>query len=681
MNKALPSPLTREVLGNIDSFSRGLFYGLALIATLSFCWGVWRRVRLWRLGQASATGVSWPVMARRFCSDVLCQRLLRRDRRGAGRAHTLLFAGFCLLLIGTILVGIEHYGAALSGAPAGNPLFHQGLYYAVYEVTLDTAGLFLLAGCGWFAWRRWRADSSIDHHWTDSCVLASLILLGVTGYLVEGARILHEQTPQPGVSYVGLAVARVLQSLGVDGGLAARLHFQLWWLHAVLALGWIAAFPYTRLLHVLVGSFQLVTRNHQPGTLRPISLTEVETRGYIGAAQLTDLTQRQLLELDACISCGRCQDSCPAHQAGQPLSPRAVVQSLRGQLNDLQPSDGTTPPLRSDDDRTGSAALWSCTTCGACSQICPLGVDPLGLILPLRQYQVGEGNLRGGPAMALQKMQRSGNPWGLPIAERMDWAAGLDVPTVTDNPNFKVLYWVGCAAAYDRAARSVARAVVQLLRAAKVSFAVLGSAERCTGESARRIGEELLFQELAEQNQTTLQQHRVRQIVTHCPHCLNSLRKDYPQFGDAFDVVHHTQFLLQLVEQGQLPSPRPRAGHLTYHDPCYLARVNAIRDAPRALLAHAQGTAAGAQLTELPRHGTNTACCGAGGGRMWMDDLSEQRIGSGRIDEIIDSEADTVAVACPFCRIMVKDGLAGRQVDVGVRDVAEILLESLQTED
>ena len=690
MNKALPPPpLTREVLGNIDGFSRGLFYGLAGIATLVFCWGVWRRVRLWRLGQTSAPGVSWPIaswpiMVRRFFRDVLWQRLVRHGRRGAGRAHALLFGGFCLLLLGTILVGIEHYGAALTGAPAGDPLFHQGLYYAVYEVTLDTAGLLLLAGCGWFAWRRWRADSSIDHHWSDNCVLASLLLLGITGYLVEGARILHEQTPEPGVSYVGLAVARGLQSMGVDHALSTRLHFQLWWLHAVLALGWIAAFPYTRLLHVLVGSFQLVTRDHQPGTLRPVSLAEVETRGYVGAAQLTDLTQRQLLELDACISCGRCQDACPAHQADQPLSPRAVVQSLRGQMNDLQPSassDGIAPPLRSDDARTGSAALWACTTCGACTQICPLGVDPLGLILPLRQYQVGEGNLRGGPATALQKMQRSGNPWGLPIAERTDWAAGLDVPTVENNPDFEVLYWVGCAAAYDRSARSVARAVAQLLTAAQVSFAVLGPAERCTGESARRMGEEFLFQELAERNQTTLQQHHVRKIVTHCPHCLNSLRKDYPQFGDAFEVVHHTQFLLELVDQGQLPNPRPQVGRLTYHDPCYLARANDIQDAPRALLHHAQGTVAGGQLTELPRHGTNTACCGAGGGRMWMDDQADQRIGSGRIDEIIDSEADTVAVACPFCRIMVKDGLADRQAGIEVRDVAEILLDSLQTED
>ena len=691
MNKALPPPpLTREVLGNIDGFSRGLFYGLALIATLVFCWGIWRRVRLWRLGQPSASRVPWPLMLRRFLTEVLWQRLVRRGRRGAGRAHALLFGGFCLLLLGTILVGIEHYGAALTGAPAGDPLFHQGLYYAVYECTLDTAGLLLLAGCGWFAWRRWRADSSIDHHWTDSCVLGSLVLLGITGYLVEGARILHEQTPEPAVSYVGLAVARGLQSVGVDGGLATQLHFQLWWLHAVLALGWIAAFPYTRLLHVLVGSFQLVTRDHQPGTLRPISLAEVETRGYVGAAQLTDLTQRQLLELDACISCGRCQDACPAHQADQPLSPRAVVQSLRDQMNDWQTndwwpadsqsSDSTTTLLRSDDARTGSAALWSCTTCGACTQICPLGVDPLGLILPLRQYQVGEGNLRGGPATALQKMQRSGNPWGLPIAERMDWAAGLDVPTVEENPAFEVLYWVGCAAAYDRSARSVARAVAQLLTAAKVSFAVLGPAERCTGESARRMGEEFLFQELAEQNQTTLQQHHVRKIVTHCPHCLNSLRKDYPQFGDAFDVVHHTQFLLELVDQEKLPNPRPQAGRMTYHDPCYLARANDVQDAPRALLQHAQGTAAGGQLTELPRHGTNTACCGAGGGRMWMDDQADQRIGSGRIDEIIDSEADTVAVACPFCRIMVGDGLAGRQADIEVRDVAEILLDSLQTE-
>ena len=674
------TPLTREVFGNINDLSRGVFYLLAAVAALVFCWGVWRRVRLWRRGRKSASAVPWRVMTRRFLTDVLWQPIVRRGRLGAGRAHALLFGGFCALLVGTILIGVEHYGAAAAGRTPGQPLFHSGLYYAVYEFTLDTCGLLMLVGCGWFAWRRWRGHSTIDRHWTDVYVLASLMLLGVTGYLVEGLRIIHEQTRQPGVSYVGLGVARGMQSLGIGVSLARQIHFQLWWLHAVLALGWIAAFPYTRLLHVLVGSFQLVTRDHQPGALTPISLEEVEEHGYVGAGRLSDLTWRQLLELDACIACGRCQDACPAHQAGQPLSPRDVVQSLRDQLNHWQPSAEPPADLRNDDDRTSGAALWSCTTCGACAQVCPLGVDPLGLITPLRRYQVGEGQLRGGPANALQKMQRSGNPWGLPIADRMDWATGLEVPTAAERPDFEVLYWVGCAAAYDRSARNVARAVVQLLTAANVSFAVLGPEERCTGESARRMGEEFLFQELAAQNQAVLQRHGVRKIVTHCPHCLNSLRKDYPQFGPSYEVIHHTQFLLELVDQGKLPNPRGRTGGVTYHDPCYLSRANGISSAPRQLLEGTGRDDPQDRLVELPRHGANTACCGAGGGRMWMDDNPGQRIGSGRIDEIIDSGSQTVAVACPFCRVMVGDGLADRQVGIEVRDVAEILLDSLQTE-
>jgi Fe-S oxidoreductase len=310
------------------------------------------------------------------------------------------------------------------------------------------------------------------------------------------------------------------------------------------------------------------------------------------------------------------------------------------------------------------------------------------MIVDLRRYLVGEAQLRGSAAQTLQKLQRSGNPWGLPAAERTNWASGLKVPTVQDCPDFELLYWVGCAAAYDRRAGGVARAVVRLLQAAGVKFAVLGGQERCSGETARRMGDEFLFQELAAQNVEQLQRARVRRIVTHCPHCLNSLRHDYPQFAGQFEVLHHSELLAQLLHEGRLPlrgGTRPdanRRGRMTYHDPCYLARLQGQTEAPRALLtAITDGAGGESTLQELPRNRRDTACCGAGGGRMWFDDAAQQRVGVDRIRELTSSGAQAVAVACPFCLIMISDGLATQQPDMVVRDIAEWLADDLEVND
>ncbi len=674
--------LTREIMGNIGAFSQFLFYLLATAAIACFSYGLHRRTRLWRLGRQTDQPLNWRASITRFMTHVMTQRTLQRGRRAAGIAHRLFFYGFIVLLIGTILVAIEHYGALLMGRPAHQPLFHKGLYFACYELVLDTFGLAMLAGICWFIQRRWRGRSSMAHHWSDWVILFSLLLLGISGYLVEGLRIIDAQTPQPGYSYVGLAAATVFRQFGIDSSQASGIHLALWWIHAVLALGFIAAFPYTRLLHSLAGKWLISTRNEPLGIMIPIAIEEVESTGRVGVERIGDFTRQQLIELDACVSCGRCQDACPAHAAGKPLSPRNVVQDLRGHLNIVGPlllAGQEEAGLESIHGKTISAeTLWSCTSCHACVDTCPLDVNPLRMITDMRRHLVGESQLRGAPATALQKMQRSGNPWGLPAEERLHWAAGLHVPTVEENPEFEILYWVGCAASYDRRIQRVARAVVQLLQYAQVNFAVLGPEERCTGESARRMGDEFLFQEMAAGNLETLQRHAVRKIITHCPHCLNSLTNDYSQFGGDFEVVHHSQFLQELVQQGQLvlADQEPgQAAEITYHDPCYLARVQQISDPPRQIIELTLPT--GNHLREMPRRRENTGCCGAGGGRMWFDDPPEQRAGMDRIAEIKATGAHTVAVGCPFCLTMVRDGLAAENIEIEVQDIAEVLLATV----
>jgi Fe-S oxidoreductase len=428
------------------------------------------------------------------------------------------------------------------------------------------------------------------------------------------------------------------------------------------------------MMHSVAGALNLAIRDHSLGAMEPVSIEQVESTGQIGVAKLTDFSYRQLIELDACVSCGRCEDSCPAFAVGKPLSPRNVVQDLVAVMN------AGNMDVNIHGEPIAAETLWSCTTCTACADVCPLGISPMRMITDMRRHLIGEGSLRGSPAQALRKAERAGNPWGMAASERLAWANGLNVPVANEHSDFEVLYWVGCAAAYDVRIRKVARSFVRLLQAAKVSFAVLGTEERCTGESARRMGDELLFQQLAEQNVETLSRRKVQRIVAHCPHCVNSLRNDYPQVGGNYQVLHHSELLNELIQQGRLPrldTNGVNTGVTTYHDPCYLARAAGVTQAPRNVLAAGIKGSSGPNIIELPRHGRATSCCGAGGGRMWFDDAVDTRVGQDRVQEIVDTGAVNVAVSCPFCLVMLNDGLAATKPEVRVRDIAELLADAV----
>ena len=680
--------LTREIFGNIPPAAKSLFYLLAAVAMAFFCYGCYRRMRLWRLGRPTKHRRHLGAGLKYLFRQVLLQRALL-GRSLATVAHILLFSGFVVLFIGTILIAVEHVLAGLAGREATNPLFHHGVYYALYELVMDSFGVAFLVGCLLFMKRRLKRPASVGHTPIDWLVLVLFLVIGVSGYLLEGLRIIREDTPMPGFSFVGLAAAQMFRAFGMAETGASQAHFVVWWFHAVLSLSMIAAFPYSRLFHAVAGTVNIATNEKTLGVMVPVSIEEIEETGIVGVGKVEDFTHQQLLELDACVSCGRCEEACPAFEAGKPLSPRDVVQDCKLHLENVAPilyrgaeNDDGAPSLHGD--TIAPETLWSCTTCSACVEVCPLGVSPLGLITDMRRYLVGENQLRGTPAQSLQKMQRSGNPWGLPPEDRFSWAEGRDVPTVETNPGFDVLYWVGCAASYDRRIQRIAQSMVKLLKAAKVNFSVLGPEERCTGESARRMGEEFVFQELAESNVELLERTKVKKIVTHCPHCLNSFKKDYPQFGGEYEVVHHSEFLADLVQRGRLPavsSSLDANGSTTYHDPCYLARVNGVTDAPRQLIQVSLPSDPQAGLVEMARNRTNTSCCGAGGGRMWFDDAPEERIGVSRVKEALATGAKTVAVGCPFCMIMMKDGAAAEDDTVQVRDVAEILADALEGED
>ena len=690
---------TRETFGNIPQESVVIFYCLTVVTMAVFANGVWRRFRLWRQGI--------PISVGRLLADNL-KEIWNKLRPGLGRllteglgqarvrgrglpswAHIWLFIGFMVLLLGTTLLETDHLASGISQSLK----FHKGTYYVIYEFTLDVFGLLFLAGCLLFLWRRMRRPASVGHRGTDWYVILSFLAIGITGYLTEGLRIIWQHPTGIGAhcSPVGLAISGWFSGMTESG--ARSTHLTVWWVHSMLVFGFIASLPYTRLFHTIAGPLNLFLAQPVLGRLVPVTMEEVEKTERIGVSAINHFDQQQLLSLDACMECGRCEEACPAFATEKPLSPKKVVQDLKGLMTwNLRPhasrpagteATDSSPERTLHDETIQIETLWSCTTCTACARVCPVRLDPVTLITDMRRNRLGEGALSGTAATALRRMQSSGNPWGLPAAERANWAEGIGAPTVKENPNFDLLYWVGCAGSYDRRAQRVAKAIVKLLKHAGVNFAILGNEEKCTGESARRLGDEFLFQELAEANIATLTKYKVRRILTQCPHCLNSLRKDYPQFGGNYTVVHHTEFFEQLLAEGRLlvPEGGSREDAMTYHDPCYLARVNGIHEAPRTVLTKPSGGRASSTafgLREMPRRREKTFCCGAGGGRMWMEEEPQKRVCSLRAKEALDTGATTVAVACPFCLTMLTDGVAAKTESAQVMDVAEILAARLK---
>ncbi len=651
------SHATRQVFGNITVWMQMVFFALILASFGILAWQVNQRRLRWLKGARPGTERSWRVWAERLAVYALAQKRVHKKSLGAV-LHLLLFSGFLVLTIGTTLLAIAHDG------PYD---FHRGWYYLFYELTMDVFGVAFILGCLLAMFRRaFAKPRSLGHSWSDWWLLSLLLSLGITGFAVEALRLHYTQVQAPLAhwSTVGWLIDRTLLA-GVPVATAQSIHLGVWWLHAILVALLFATLPVNRFLHILTGPLNIAVRPEKPmGALVPLTMEEVELTGRTGVHDLDNFTQQQLLSLDACMECGRCEDACPAWASGKPLSPKHVVTDLRGFMT---AGGGDVHTVIADE------TLWSCTMCHACVQECPVLIGHVDLISDMRRDLVGEGKLSGPPAKTLQQVANQGNPYGRPNSDRLAWAEGLDVPTAESNPDFEYLLWVGCAASFDPRAQKIARATVQLLRKANVNFAVLGKEETCTGDPARRIGDEFLFQERATTNVETLNRRQVRKVVTPCPHCHNTLQNEYPQFGGSYEVQHHSTLLAELIGDGRLTSGNASGEPITLHDPCYLARVNGITEAPRAVLNAPNDEG----FREMPRCGKKTFCCGAGGGRMWFEEAPEQRVSKIRAAEAVATGAQTLATGCPFCLNMMTDGMAGTAggENVNVLDIAEILLE------
>ena len=591
-----------------------------------------------------------------------------------GLMHAFIFWGFVVLLP-TILMALIGVVSKDTTIPW---LGHQGWFALLADVFATMVFIGVLAA---FAIRKIQQPRRFNgSHLRE----ADLILLAIAGIVVtligwHASRIALGLNEYPaGWSPVSNAVSNLFG----DGSATEALERILVWAHVTIILGFTVYLPYSKHLHIATAGINVYFgRTRARGRLEPLDFSEgqAEEDMRFGVGTVADMTWKEMLDTVSCTECGRCQDVCPAFATGKELSPKLLIMGLRDQLLAEGPSlleaarGGTAftatplvPKAVSDE------VVWDCVTCGACVYECPVSIEHVDHIIDLRRELVMVSSRFPAEAgTMLRDVERSANPWGKPQTERADWAEGLDVPVLepgAEPPD--VLFWVGCAPAYDERAREGARSTAKLMQAAGVDFAILGPRECCTGDPARRMGDEYTFQAYARQNVETLNEQKVTKIVTTCPHCYNSLGKEYPDFGGRYEVVHHTELLAELVRDGRL-KPAADERTITYHDSCYLARHNDVAAEPRELVA-AVGTP-----IEMEKHGKRTFCCGAGGAHMWMEERGSQ-INEERVRQATETGASTLAVACPFCTVMLDDGVRSAGASIEVVDVATLLMQAVE---
>ncbi|WP_456410085.1 (Fe-S)-binding protein [Oceanithermus sp.] len=510
----------------------------------------------------------------------------------------------------------------------------------------------------------------------DSAIVGAFITFHVGSRLLSKSAQLALEGTDP-YQPVASTIAGWLGGMS-EGSLVVMEHV-FWWFAIGSILAFIPYFPRSKHIHLMVAAFKLTFRADKPGVLDPIDF-EDESAESFGVAKLEDFSWPRLIDPYACIMCNRCADVCPANVTGKSLNPAALIINERYELNDILPAfaAGEASPRPLLEFALDADALWSCTTCMACVEVCPVGNEQMLHLVDIRRERVlMEGDFPTELQNAFRGMERAGNPWGISQDKRLDWAEGLDfkVPTTADNPHPEVLYWVGCAASYDPRAQKIARSMAEILNAAGVDWAVLGTREKCTGDSARRAGNEYLFFQLATENVATLNEVAPKRIVTTCPHCMHTIGNEYPQFGGDYEVVHHSVFIEELIATGRLDVKPLDKGHkATFHDPCYLGRHNDEYEAPRDVVG-----ALGFVVEDPERNREGAFCCGAGGAQFWKEEAEgAERIPENRYRELVGTGAEVIATACPFCTQMFETEAASAENPKEVRDIAELVAAELK---
>jgi Fe-S oxidoreductase/nitrate reductase gamma subunit len=679
----MPADPIRQSYLFLPWYASALVYSTFFICGLIMLYGLHRHLRGYGLGVGQFVPLVTKDIGRtvsRFLKYGLGQRRVVRSDSG-GLMHGALFYGFLMLLAYTTLIFIQSDILPLFTSF----VFLQGEFYLALEFLGDTLGIAFIVGLAIAVFRRYvQKLEKLETRWDDYLVLTMLIWIGISGFLIEALRFLAIPSQWAAFSPVGDILASGISALNLPGGPDQRSIYQLfWWAHMFSVFALIAVTPYTKLVHVFTSAANVALAPEKPmGRLNtPFSLSKMmESESFEmppNVKKVTDFAPVQLLALDACTNCGRCQEVCPAYAAGRDLSPRLVVRDLGGELFRNPSEDVLAAGVIRENE------MWACTTCNACVEACPVLINQVDYIAEFRRTLVAENRLDQMKKTFLENVGRNSNPFGLPQGERQAWLADAGAPTLQENPGAEYIYWIGCQASYDPRAKNIARSVIKILRSAGVSFAVLGNEEACTGEPVRRMGEEARFQELALKNIETIQKGGLKTVVTHCPHCFNTFLNEYPEFGAKFKVVHHSQLLSELAAAGRIPRGAAGSGtrssssaKVTFHDPCNLGRINGEFDAPRNVLA-----SQGVEVVEMKRNKMNSFCCGGGGANVWYQVPEKKKIGVIRVEEAKETGANVLAVACPFCISMFEDAAKTIGDDTfAIKDVAEILAEGLPDE-
>ncbi len=640
----------RIIYWQLDSTAHVIFYALAAISIAFFLAGMAAYIRVWKSKAASAQlSFSWDALKRVILDAFLGLRVLHGDI-AAGTMHLLLFWGFLILSIGTVMMAAHEYVHS----------YLTGARYLVFSLVMEVAGLVLLAGLLWALTRRYiQRVPRLERRVEDALVPAWLLVVVISGYVVEGLQLAYLHPPWYRWSFVGGWVASLFSPAeGKD------LYLYLWWGHGLASLSFVAAIPFTKLFHILGAPAGIYFQEHD----KPVEITE-------GAGEF-DLGD--LIFFDSCMRCGRCVEACPSVGAGEPFAPRDFVQAMRHSIWQEHSPLGDIRFLGRGETTEVDDKFWYCTTCRACLEVCPVYGGAFEAVVKKRVLAIEEGDVPKLISQTLGKLSKYDNPWESSRNKRGAWAEGLDLVDLTKtDTKTDICYFVGCTTSLESTAQAEAQAFSKILQSAGVNFGILGKKEPCCGDVARRMGEVGLFAEQRENSLNIFNEYGINELVTFSPHCFNTFKNEYPEAP--YRVRHYTMVLWELIASGKLRLKEHDGATVTYHDPCYLGRYNRIFDEPREIIRSIPGL----KLVEMSHHGADSLCCGGGGGRMWQDLEGVGKMSAVRIREAEATGAQIVVTACPLCRIMLEDArkAAGLNETLRIMDLNELVLQAVKEAD
>ncbi|MFY7994440.1 MAG: heterodisulfide reductase-related iron-sulfur binding cluster [Bacteriovoracaceae bacterium] len=660
---------TREIMWNIPAWMKYAMYFCLALATAALAKGLYQKYLFITQGKDWKQILPKKLNWANFLKTIFFQGKVTRDPF-VGLFHSMIFYGFITLWIATEFVAI-HYDTPFK-------VFH-GPVYIVVSFLADIGGVFIILGLMLAYYRRYikKPDYLAATKPNNEKFMYSMLLaLVLVGFLLEGIRIFGTGMPDGEAKWspVGWAIASAFSNFSLSDEVWAMTYKSLWFFHMVNTMVFVASLAYTKFFHVIALPVNaLLTPAMRGAVLNPMDFNN-ENAETFGLGKSSELTMKERLDTEACVECGRCTVVCPANQADKPLNPKTIVTKMRDVLaanpgQEINLWDETNPIYASNE-------LDSCTTCGACMEECPANIEHVQLIMDLKRYKaLTLGDLPPAAADAVNKIKTQGNPWGIAQDDRFKWADGLDIPVIEAGKKVDYLYYVGCAGSYDGSNQKVVKDTVALLKKAGVSFAVMGKTEKCNGDPVRRFGDEYSFYEIAIENIANMRQYEFGKVVTHCPHCLHTIGKEYAKFEDGvFETVHHTELLADLLRTGKIKALKEVKDHLTFHDPCYLGRHHGEYNAPRDILTSIPGVT----LKEMEKNKDKSLCCGMGGGNMWYELPEGQHLALNRLEQIGETKVEKLATSCSYCMINFNSskGTVKTTEDLQVEDVASILAKS-----